>query len=364
MQRNDEKSTDQRKCITIDDYVFMRRNIAFNRASNLSDKKSFNGDENIIKLATLDSSSLTHEDKISELTPTSSFSIDSENEVLQSTKITDRTQADLGRSSRIINTMNSDEEKSKNNLPHEIFLGQENYLNSFVEQPQTLTQISKDTTIRQSKKPNQTLELTHRPSFARNFPIINQQKVIHTQKNPQLKITNQLSDQQLLRRSSQNDILAQDNLLVRKKRSSSEEFHSFRTTIALREFIEEDLKFSNDLDIFVRVSRPDFGKIYVVRKLEDNESLKEFCKNDISKRSKLFKLQNTHVKKLPLDALKRFCGVKHESNLVELKLSHISEGTFTIQKLDQVSGFSQFIAMDINVVRSSSNILNFKVLKK
>lgn len=301
-------------------------------------------------------------------------------------------------------TLNTVEEKS----PHGSFVNQENNSISFVDDQSTKSSItshqsaSKDRPISMQLKQLPTYQkikstaLQRQPSFAKNFPIRSHPKATSSQENHQFDISSTLSDEQVLSTSSDISVGILESHKFQKipavekinsgemlsttgfdlfDDSFSQKSHpTLSTTIALREFMEDDLKMNNDLDIFVRVSKPDFDKIYVVRKLEGDESLQDFCKSDISKRSKLFKLKNSQsneeiqVRKLPLDKLKNLCGVEHKSDILEFELlPHIAKETFTIQRLNQVSrdvSFSQFQAMDINVVRSSTSTSKFKVLKK
>lgn len=379
-------------------FVIDEENIDNNNIITIS-----NDDENKIKSDTRSISSSKDADAKadhSELSLMTNFSIRelsfiqhvTDNENLQST----------------MTTLNTVEEKNQINSPHGSFVNQENDSISFVDDQSTKSSItshksaSKDRPISMQLKQLPTYQkikstaLQRQPSFAKNFPIRSHPKATSSQENHQFDISSTLSDEQVLSTSSDITVGILESHKFQKipavKKINSGEMLSttgfdlfddsfsqkshptLSTTIALREFMEDDLKMNNDLDIFVRVSKPDFDKIYVVRKLEGDESLQDFCKSDISKRSKLFKLKNSQsneeiqVTKLPLEKLKSLCGVEHKSDILEFELlPHIAKETFTIQRLNQVSrdvSFSQFQAMDINVVRSSTSTSKFKVLKK
>lgn len=139
----------------------------------------------------------------------------------------------------------------------------------------------------------------------------------------------------------------------------------FTPVIALRKYRKSD--FNKAIEVLVHVTKSHFDQIYVIRKLETENALHDFCRERVSNRSKLFQVdamdKSIEVKKLPLSDLKKHCIKGHKTYLRESQdvSSKISNQTFTVQRVDGVFKQrvqSDFLSLDIEVAQGSSNKFN------
>lgn len=228
--------------------------------------------------------------------------------------------------------------------------------------------------------PRLTLEFSsnsrHQPSFAKNFPISNS-----SNKN-RLQIPGTSKNQQNLTNFS---ILSNESDLS----SSNTKFNSFiehlnepqtshmknfpqNKVIALRECTDKDLKLKTNSEVIVKVSKINFSKIYIVKKLENVEKFNEFCKSPNSRRSKFFKMKgdkvesSIRVKRLPKENFQDFCESECQNEVIE-KLTEKLEDTFSVLKIKKNSdeeNEEEFMALDIEVKKDPLDDLKFIVTKK
>lgn len=163
-----------------------------------------------------------------------------------------------------------------------------------------------------------------------------------------------------------------NSLFVNDKHIPSKDT-SILPVIALREFRNDLGDYDEENDILIRVTKSDFDKIYVIRKIDDKANLEEFCKNPISSRSKLFLLgsrenDKIEIKRLNLNHMKTLCGEKHESSIVDFSNNHLLENinheNFTVRRVSMNSTNLFKFGKDVKVVQHSKNKSNFVVSKK
>lgn len=165
--------------------------------------------------------------------------------------------------------------------------------------------------------------------------------------------------------------LTEGTKIVEGAKSAKSLTINFLPVIALREFTKDDINYKKSIEELIHVEKFGFDKVYVVRKLNREEDLKNFCRDSVSKRSKLFmkgKDGSLAVKKLPLSALKEFCGPKHQTNLKEREIfqNDMKDEKFTVQKLENITETqikTQFLAIDLTVVKDSEDKAEFNVKK-
>lgn len=212
----------------------------------------------------------------------------------------------------------------------------------------------------------------HQPSFARNFPVSTPQKIND-------KIIRLISDDHIPSNASiLTDISDTSNASkfdtfvehLATAQTSQKQYFQPNKVIALRELTDEDLRLKTDSEIIVRVTKQDFSKTYIMKKLETVESFQVFCKSSIAKRSNLFKMKDDkidssiRVKQLPQES---FHSASENYCQKSDKLSNKNEVTFSVQKVTKATNESVQIdsmAFDIKVKKDPLDDSNFIVRKK
>ena len=145
---------------------------------------------------------------------------------------------------------------------------------------------------------------------------------------------------------------------------------------ALREYTEADKYIKSPNDVLVTVNNQNFNKIYVVRKFRSQTEAKEFCREEVSRRSMLFKVSQNgqagamSVKKLPKIEMKHLCGPYHRSTVssagTKVDEVKISRENFTVQRLNEGKKNqleTLFPAVDIDVSKNHEDADQFNVTK-
>lgn len=160
--------------------------------------------------------------------------------------------------------------------------------------------------------------------------------------------------------------------------SASNPTRIFMPLIALREFSKYDEDYNKLVEVLVRVTKSQFDKVYIIRKLETEKDLQTFCNESVSKRSKLF-LQHVKensvdgpidVQRLALSDLKNYCGNCQKTTLAEeygnAQKIDITHEMFTVQRIEKAAEKeleNQFLALDIEVSENSEDETKFIVNK-
>lgn len=149
----------------------------------------------------------------------------------------------------------------------------------------------------------------------------------------------------------------------------------FVPLIALRQFKKCDANYNKAVESLVRVTNQNIDKVYVTRKLNNQQELQMFCHNSISKRSRLFQItclsnSNIQVSRLPLSEFKNYCTQSHQTSLKEFSSSsstnYLSKGSFKVQRLNHKSESSlrnESLETDVQVDEDSNDDTKFTVKK-